>query len=100
MLQRRGLPKNDAEAAKWLLSAGQQGHVEAQYLLGRFYSQGIGVPNDEDAAVAWYRKLPPREMKEPARTEEVGLGIADEHENLETAWLPPKSTESCRQCSP
>ena len=32
------------EAAKWLRKAAEQGHAEAQYLLGSLYEEGEGVP--------------------------------------------------------
>ena len=34
----------------------QQGNAEAQFILGKSYFEGRGVPNDSYAAAAWYRK--------------------------------------------
>ena len=38
------------------LEAAEQGHVDAQYALGRIYSDGAGVIQDKKEAVKWYRK--------------------------------------------
>jgi hypothetical protein len=50
----QGVPKNDAEAVKWLNEAAEQGHAKAQYELGYMYAWGKGVPEDNVAAYAWY----------------------------------------------
>ena len=34
----------------------EQGDAEAQYGLGVFFANGIGVPQNETAAASWYRK--------------------------------------------
>ena len=33
-----------------------QGHADAQFYLGNFYEEGLGVPQDDAAAASWYRK--------------------------------------------
>ena len=33
----------------------EQGHAEAQYILGVMYSRGLGVPKDDREAVSWIR---------------------------------------------
>ena len=44
------------EALKWYRKAAEKGHIEAQYLLGRCYSEGISVKIDMAEAVKWFRK--------------------------------------------
>ena len=51
----RGVPLDDAEAARWYRLAADQGHARAQFSLGASYDFGRGVSEDEDEAVRWYR---------------------------------------------
>ena len=48
-----GVPQHYAEAMKWYLKAAEQGHVEAQYLLGRMYWKGKGAPQNNVQAHKW-----------------------------------------------
>lgn len=48
-----GMPRDPAEAARWLELAAQQGNQYAQYQLGKLLLQGEGVPKDAEAAVRW-----------------------------------------------
>jgi localization factor PodJL len=50
-----GVPVNEANAAKWLERAAQQGLPVAQYRLGTLYDRGRGVPTDAAKAVHWYQ---------------------------------------------
>ncbi len=51
------LKNNDfEEAAKWCRNAADQGHAEAQTLLGFLYQNGAGVVEDKAEAARWYRK--------------------------------------------
>ena len=51
-----GVPKNRAEAAKWIRKAAEEGEAETQYMLGEAYANGYGVPEDDVEAVKWFRK--------------------------------------------
>jgi hypothetical protein len=51
-----GVPKNDAEAAKWLQRAADKGQALAQYRLGTLYEKGLGLPLDLKVAADWYAK--------------------------------------------
>lgn len=44
------------KALKWYTKAGEQGHIEAQYTLGKSYFKGEGVTKDNAEAAKWYRK--------------------------------------------
>jgi TPR repeat protein len=44
------------QAAFWYRKAAEQGNSDAQYLLGYFYFNGRGVPQDYTQAELWYRK--------------------------------------------
>ncbi len=51
-----GVPRNDAEAAKWYRKAADQGDASAQYNIGVMYAKGLGVTRDDAEAAKWYRK--------------------------------------------
>jgi TPR repeat protein len=51
-----GVPKDYAEAVKWLRKAADQDYAEAQYQLGNAYCYGYVVETDYDQAFAWYGK--------------------------------------------
>ena len=51
-----GMPKDNAEAVKWVRRAAEQGYPQAQVKLGVMYEYGLGVPKDMDEARKWYRK--------------------------------------------
>lgn len=46
---------SDEQSKKIQLSA-EQGDTDAQYLLGRMYTEGQGVRKDKDQAIYWYKK--------------------------------------------
>ena len=48
--------RNIGEALKWVEKAARQGLAIAQYTLGTFYQDGVGVSTDEDRALYWLRK--------------------------------------------
>ena len=52
--QGKGVPEDDAEAAKWFRLAADQGDAMAQFNLGLMYSNGEGVEQDFAEAVKWY----------------------------------------------
>jgi len=51
-----GIPPDHVEAAKWYRMAAENGHVLAQYVMGRCCYYGEGVPRDMTEAVRWWRK--------------------------------------------
>lgn len=51
-----GVDKDLSEAAKWYLSAAEQGSDKAQNDIGYMYDKGLGVEQNTAAAVKWYRK--------------------------------------------
>lgn len=49
--------KKDVEQAiKWIQNVAQQGHPEAQYILGMLYYEGTGVPQDHCKAAYWFKQ--------------------------------------------
>lgn len=46
--------KDYKNAAKWFLKAAEQGDVFAQYQIGTFYSEGLGLEQDHDKATAYF----------------------------------------------
>ena len=49
-----GVPEDDAEAARWLRLAADQGHAGAQNNLGVMYAKGEGVLQDNVTAHMWF----------------------------------------------
>ena len=47
---------NYALAAYWYTQAARQGMANAQYNLGHFYLQGIGVPQDTSKTILWWEQ--------------------------------------------
>ena len=64
------VPKDDAEALKWLQRAAEGGSASAQHDLGFRYQIGEGVPEDYAQALAWYRKA--AEKKHPGAQYSLG----------------------------
>ncbi len=66
----QGVPRDDAEAAKWCRKAADQGHANAQNNLAVIYSHGQGVPQDYAQAHMWYNlaasRYPPGEDRDRA----------------------------------
>ncbi|MCC6071402.1 TonB family protein [Massilia sp. GCM10020059] len=52
----RGVPRDDAEAARWYLKAARQGHPGAQFNLGLMYLAGEGIARSDTEAAQWMRK--------------------------------------------
>ena len=53
----RGVPQDDAEAARWIRLAADQGYSIAQWNLGFMYGNGDGVPQDYVQAHMWFNRL-------------------------------------------
>lgn len=51
---RRGLERNESEAAKWFRLSAEQGFAEAQFELGMMYEYGDGVVQNYEEAFKWY----------------------------------------------
>jgi len=65
-----------------------QGRAEAQRFLGRMYDKGLGVPQDYNKAIEWYRKA--ATQKDPAAQYYLGLKYANGHgvaENQMQAYI-------------
>lgn len=51
-----GVPRDAAQAAKWLRKAAEQNATAAQFSLARLLQAGDGVQRNEREAIAWYEK--------------------------------------------
>jgi TPR repeat protein len=51
----KGVAQDQTEAGNWFRIAADQGHMDAQYNIGRHYESGQGVPKDFEEAKRWYR---------------------------------------------
>ncbi|MDR3181394.1 MAG: sel1 repeat family protein, partial [Planctomycetaceae bacterium] len=54
--EKRSVPNDPVEAAKWYRHGAERGNASAQYNLGLCYFEGKGVPKDLVEAVKWYSK--------------------------------------------
>ena len=48
------VPEDDEEAVRWFRLAADQGHANAQFMLGIMYTRGHGVQRDLTLAHMWY----------------------------------------------
>ena len=71
-LEGKLVPRDDAEAAKWMRKAADQGYANAQFNLARMYETGRGVDRSEKEATALYAKA--AEIGLPAA--QLNLGVA------------------------
>jgi len=51
----RGVPADNAKAARWYELAAEQGLAPAQYRMGNLYEKGLGVERDIGKAKMWYQ---------------------------------------------
>jgi TPR repeat protein len=68
---KKGIPENPVEAVKWYRMAAEQGHVTAQYVMGKICHSGNGIPQDPAEAVVWWRKA----AKKGHPTSQFNLGV-------------------------
>merc|ERR1712105_15189 len=54
VLCERDEEEDAVEAAKWMHKAAEQLDPQAAFLLGKFYLQGLGVPENKEEAVRWF----------------------------------------------
>ena len=95
----RGVPQNDAEAAKWYRKSAEQGDATAQFNLGFIYGEGEGVPQDYVQAHMW-SNLAAAQGNELARKNRdidekrmTPAQVADA-QRLARAWRPKKAGPS------
>lgn len=62
--------KDKFQAAVWIEKAAEQGHTEAQAMLGDMYANGVGVPKSYDRASFWYRRASERKVRSRVTSEE------------------------------
>lgn len=48
--------KEIKKCVEWIRAAAIDGNPEGQAILGEMYSEGLGVPENQETAVKWYRK--------------------------------------------
>lgn len=77
--------EEDEIAMDWFEKAADNGHDEAQYMMGFCYFNGIGTDPDEDEAAYWLR-LAAAQGHEDAKQmlEDYMLGEADEDDDDDT----------------
>ncbi len=96
----RGVPQDDAEAARWYRLAADQGYASAQHHLGTMYDSGTTVPQDDAEAVRWYR-LAADQGYVPALTNlgnmyETGEGVAQDYVQA-YMWYDLAASQLCCQ---
>ena len=72
-------PGNYSETFKHLRPLAKQGMAEAQFNLGNMYDMGLGVPQDHEKAVNWFRLAAEQEFEDAqfslGMMYEFGLGV-------------------------
>ena len=91
----QGVPKDEAEAAKWYRKAADKGYAAAQVSLGVIYADGRGVPKDEAEAYKWYLLAGAKgdEMAKkaiPLFEREITPAQRTEGQRLAREWKPRK----------
>ena len=73
----RGVPEDDAEAARWYRLSAEQGYAAAQYHLGAAYAGGRGVGQDDVQAHMWCNLAAAEgsEERAPERRNQVAAGM-------------------------
>ena len=51
-----GVKQNLEKAITWTFAAANQGYAEAECKIGEYYRDGIGIRQDEDLSLEWYKK--------------------------------------------
>jgi hypothetical protein len=78
-------------AARWYLSAAEQGHVAAQYQLGLLYNKGRGVPQSSVIAYKWLNLAAacaePRERDYYVRIRDAVAFKLDAEQLAQAQWL-------------
>ena len=98
---------------QWCRKAAKRGISLAQYLLGKGYSHGIGVPKDESAAYGWFllAEHTAAQIEEAAREARAGLAASMSARQISEAqrqmanWLrdyqgPPELIVDCNRSGP
>jgi TPR repeat protein/serine/threonine protein kinase len=85
-----GVPKDNAEALKWLRKAADQGNADGQCALGWMYEFGEGVAKDQTEAVKWFRKAADQDYTDA----QLSLSLA----YAEGDGVPKDSAEAIKWC--
>lgn len=78
------------QAAAWYQRAAQQGHQRAQMQLGHLYEAGLGVVQDPEQALEWYRAATGLADDQLAFASSIQHARLSEHERL--AWAQEKAS--------
>ena len=75
--------KDYKHAAEWLEKSAAQGNANAQFMLGSFYEEGLGVPQDHKRAFELFRKAAEQghaySQFDLGRRYEKGLGVSQDY---------------------
>ena len=96
-------PSNYALAAYWYRQAARQGMANAQYNLGHFYLQGIGVPQDTSKTILWWEQAAHQDYPQAQHNigtiyfEGIGVGKDIQLAKLWFARCVKLGNESCKE---
>ena len=86
----RGVPPDQAQATFWYRKAAEQGHAEAQLVVGLGYAHGVGMTADASAAAVWFRRAAEQGVTHAqftlGRLLELGRGVPED-ETQALAWF-------------
>jgi S1-C subfamily serine protease len=83
----RGVPKNEADAARWFRKAADQDHAIACFNLGRAYQFGRGVTQSNEEAIKWYGKAAEQHVPEGEFAYGFLLVAAERNEREGLKWI-------------
>lgn len=57
-----GKKQSDLLAYRWTKVSAEAGFLPAEYILGRFYFEGIGTDQDQEEALSWFKKAAEKKL--------------------------------------
>jgi len=86
-----GVPQNSYQALQWMRSAGERGHPQAQFALGRFYLSGVQeMGSDPAEAERWLSLAAGRGDKEAAKLLAEASAAKKKNQDDYQAWVDLK----------
>ena len=92
-LGNRDTSQNYKQAAYWFQKAANQGDPKAQYLLGKMYEQGKGIPKNRNKAIFWLEKAEREGIQDSKETYVKVLKAIGDIGELEQVEEKPEYTE-------
>jgi uncharacterized protein len=109
-LKGQGVSEDPAEAVNWFTSSAKQGFANSQFKLAELYRDGLGLPQDFEAAYAWFavanklghKRAAAGQTEVAGRLSETELAAADRlaEQFIKDYGKPPASVNTGEQPAP